>query len=273
MEPQVKTKSATKGEGTGMQKIVPHLWFDKEAKEAAGFYESVFGGDSKVTSVTPINDTPSGDAEMVTFRLRGHDFMTISAGPIFKFNPSISFILNFDPSQSKNAREELDRFWAKISEGGTPLMPLGEYPFSKRYGWIKDKYGLTWQLILTNPEGEPRPFIIPSLLFTGEVQVLLQQIRATIKQAVPDAEETISYAMPAFKYNGILAYFAAFKNHIGFYALPSGNEAFKKELQHYKTGKGSIQFPLDKPMPLDLITRIVKLRANENLRKIKTKKK
>lgn len=107
--------------------------------------------------------------------------------------------------------------------------------------------------------------------FPVDVQNILQQIRTTIKQAVPDAEETISYAMPAFKYNGILAYFAAFRNHIGFYALPSGNEAFKKELQHYKTGKGSIQFPLNKPIPIDLITRIVKRRANENLQKIKMK--
>lgn len=108
--------------------------------------------------------------------------------------------------------------------------------------------------------------------FPKEVQVILQQIRTTIKQAVPEAEETISYAMPAFKYHGMLVYFAAYRNHIGFYALPSGNEAFKKELQHYKTGKGSIQFPLDEPMPLDLISRIVKLRANENLRKKQTSK-
>lgn len=108
--------------------------------------------------------------------------------------------------------------------------------------------------------------------FSVDVQVILQQIRTTIKQAVPDSEETISYAMPAFKYHGILVYFAAFKNHIGFYALPSGNEAFKDELRQYKTGKGSIQFPLNEPIPFDLITRLVKRRANENLQKIKMKK-
>ncbi len=99
--------------------------------------------------------------------------------------------------------------------------------------------------------------------FTKEVQVVLMQVRKTIQVASPDATETISYGMPAFKLNGILVYFAAFKNHIGLYALPSGNKAFEKELSQYKTGKGSIQFPLNKPMPLDLITKIVKYRVKK----------
>ncbi|MBN1315771.1 MAG: VOC family protein [Anaerolineales bacterium] len=150
------------------QKIVPHLWYDKEAKEAAEFYVSVFGGNSKITSASMIPDTPSGDAEMVTFILRGQEFMAISAGPYFKFNPSISFFVNFDPSHDRDARKSLDAAWNKLLEGGKVLMPLQEYPFSKRYGWIQDKYGLSWQLILTNPEGEERPEILPSFLFTGE---------------------------------------------------------------------------------------------------------
>jgi len=107
--------------------------------------------------------------------------------------------------------------------------------------------------------------------FPKDVQKILEQIRTTVKQAAPEAEETISYAMPAFKLQGNLVYFAAFKNHIGFYALPTGNEAFKKELSTYKTGKGSIQFPLDKPMPLDLVTRIVKFRIKENQERSKIK--
>jgi len=107
--------------------------------------------------------------------------------------------------------------------------------------------------------------------FPKDVQKILEQIRTTVKQAAPEAEETISYAMPAFKLQGNLVYFAAFKNHIGFYALPTGNEAFKKELSTYKTGKGSIQFPLDKPMPLDLVTRIVKFRIKENQESSKIK--
>ncbi len=152
-----------------MQKIVPHLWFDTQAKEAAEFYVSAFGNNSKINSITTLHDTPSGDVDSITFELLGHSFMAISAGPHFTLNPSISFMVNFDPSRDKRARENLDDLWEKLSEGGTALMPLQEYPFSKRYGWIMDKYGLTWQLILTDPEDEPRPDIIPSLLFVGDV--------------------------------------------------------------------------------------------------------
>ncbi|MCA0757825.1 VOC family protein [Paenibacillus sp. N4] len=146
--------------------ITPHLWFDKEAKEAAEFYCSVFP-DSKITSATTLHDTPSGDCDLVSFNVWGHPFMSISAGPIFKLNPSISFMVNFDPSREKNAREMIDEVWNKLSDGGTALMALDKYPFSERYGWIQDKFGVSWQLILTNPDGEPRPAIIPSLLFVG----------------------------------------------------------------------------------------------------------
>jgi predicted 3-demethylubiquinone-9 3-methyltransferase (glyoxalase superfamily) len=149
------------------QKIVPHLWYDKEAKEAAEFYTSIFP-DSKITNLTTLHNTPSGDAHIVSFELWGHKFMSISAGPYFKLNPSISFMVNFDPSRMDDAREKIDMVWNKLSEGGNVLMPLDTYPFSQRYGWIQDKYGLSWQLILTNPEGEERPNIIPSFLFVEE---------------------------------------------------------------------------------------------------------
>ena len=109
--------------------------------------------------------------------------------------------------------------------------------------------------------------------FPADVQVILNEVRSTIQQAAPEATEKISYGMPAFVQDGNLVYFAAFTNHIGFYSLPSGNEAFKKELSKYKTGKGSIQFPLDEPMPLKLITRIVKMRVKENKEKAALKKK
>lgn len=152
-----------------MQKIVPHLWFDTQAVEAAEFYVSAFGGDSAVTHAAVIRGTPSGDCDVVTFKLWGYEFMGISAGPAFEINPSISFMLNFDPSRDPKAREHLDALWAKLSDGGKALMDLGEYPFSERYGWIADKYGVNWQLILTKAEGEPRPPIIPSLMFTGDL--------------------------------------------------------------------------------------------------------
>ncbi len=153
-----------------MQKITPHLWFDTQAKEAAKFYTSIFPN-SKVTHINTIHETPTpnGDCDIVSFELAGHPFMAINAGPLFKFNPSISFMLNFDPSKDKNARQNLDALWAKLAEGGMALMPLDKYPFSERYGWIQDKYGVSWQLILSDPKGEERPFMVPSLLFVGAV--------------------------------------------------------------------------------------------------------
>jgi predicted 3-demethylubiquinone-9 3-methyltransferase (glyoxalase superfamily) len=155
------------------QRIAPHLWYNKEAKEAAEFYTSIFP-DSTVSNVTTLSDTPSGDSEVVSFELWGQKFMGISAGPLFKFNPSVSFIVNFDPllfdplpSQERNAREMLDEVWEKLSEGGTVLMPIDQYPFSERFGWVQDKYGLSWQLMLTDPEGDPRPPILPFMMFVG----------------------------------------------------------------------------------------------------------
>ncbi|QUL55222.1 VOC family protein [Paenibacillus tritici] len=149
------------------QIIVPHIWYDKDAVAAAHFYASVFP-DSRVTSVTTIRDTPSGDCDQVFFEIWGQKFMAISAGPYFKLNPSVSFFVNFDPSRDKDAVEKMDEIWDKLSEGGTALMPLGEYPFSKRFGWIQDKYGVSWQLMLMDAEDEERPAIVPSFLFVGE---------------------------------------------------------------------------------------------------------
>lgn len=143
-----------------MQKITPHLWLDKEAKEAAEFYVSVFDN-SRINSVATIHDTPSGDAETVAFQILGYDFMAISAGPYFKINPSISFHVKCATV------EEVDRIWEKVSVGGTPLMELGEYPFSKRYGWIQDKFGVSWQVIHT--EGDFAQRITPVLMFVGDV--------------------------------------------------------------------------------------------------------
>ena len=108
--------------------------------------------------------------------------------------------------------------------------------------------------------------------FPRNIQKLLMQLRAIIRKAAPNAEEVISYGMPAFKQNGNLVYFAAWKNHIGFYAMPSGNIAFKKELSAYEGAKGSVKFPIDKPLPLTLITKIVRFRVKENLERTKAKK-
>ena len=108
--------------------------------------------------------------------------------------------------------------------------------------------------------------------FPPAVQEILQTIRATVREAAPEATEAISYQMPTFKLHGNLVHFAGYKNHIGFYPVPTGIEAFKEELSVYKQGKGSVQFPLDQPMPYDLIRRIVAFRVAENVAKAATKR-
>ena len=121
------------------------------------------------------------------------------------------------------------------------------------------------------PDSDKRPFkTIDEYIrtFPKDVQTILEKMRKTIREAAPGAVETISYQMPTFKLNGKgLVYFAAFKNHIGFYPIPSGVEAFEKELSSYKQGKGSVQFPIDQPVPYDLVRRVVTFRVNENLGK------
>lgn len=140
--------------------IIPHLWFDKEAKEAAALYTSVFAG-SRVTGTYALHDTPSGDADVVVFELLGQPMVAFSAGPAFKFNPSVSFFVHFD------TREELDAAWHRLADGGEALMPLDRYPWSERYGWIQDRYGLSWQLMLVDPD-VPRVRLMPCLMFVGD---------------------------------------------------------------------------------------------------------
>ncbi len=144
-----------------MQKITPHLWFDTEAREAAELYVSLFPG-SNITNVTKLSGTPSGDCDVVSFHLAGQPFMAISAGPLFKFNPSVSFHARC------GTKEEVDAIWAKLSPGGKVLMPLDSYPFSERFGWLEDKYGLSWQVICTGGR-EIRQRLAPALMFVGKV--------------------------------------------------------------------------------------------------------
>ncbi len=114
------------------KKIIPHLWFDTEAKEAAEYYVSIFP-DSKITNVTVIENTSSGDAMTVSFELSGNPFMAISAGPLFTFNESVSFIVQCD------TQDEIDYYWSKLTKGGDPK--------AQQCGWLKDKYGLSWQVV------------------------------------------------------------------------------------------------------------------------------
>ena len=144
-----------------MNKIIPHLWFDKEAKEAALFYTGLLE-DSAILGNVIIENTPSGDSEIVTFRLESIAFESISAGPYFKFNPSISLMVYC------KTEEELKRLWGELKKDGAELMPLGEYHFSNLYSWVEDKYGLSWQLFY-NQGQEFHQKIVPSMLFSSGV--------------------------------------------------------------------------------------------------------
>lgn len=161
-----------------MQKIRPNIWFDNNAEEAVDFYKNVFK-DFKVIDRSFYPKTQeegladfqldmAGKVLTIEFSINGQRFVAINAGSEFKPNPSISFMLNFDPSLIEDAESELDRTWAELSKAGKILMSLDSYPFSKKYGWIEDKYGVSWQLIFTDPDGEDRPFIIPSIMFSQE---------------------------------------------------------------------------------------------------------
>ncbi|WP_309128776.1 VOC family protein [Microbacterium sp.] len=161
------------------QKIVPNLWFDRNAEEAGEFYASALPRTtSEVTARYPA-EVPDWQADfagaplVVDIVVDGTRMSLINAGPEFRPNPSISFLLNFDPlvfDGEEGARAALDDTWAALSSDGSALMPLGEYPFSPKYGWVQDRYGVSWQLMLTDPAGEPRPFVIPQIMFAGAVQ-------------------------------------------------------------------------------------------------------
>ncbi len=144
-----------------MQKIVPHLWFDKEAGKAAEFYTSLFP-DSSIKSSNVLDGTPSGSVELLTIELSGQEFMLISAGPLFKFTPAVSFLV------ACRTQEEVSRLWTALRAGGKELMPLGSYPFSEKYGWLEDRYGLSWQVMYRGGDARGRS-ITPTLMYVGAV--------------------------------------------------------------------------------------------------------
>src|SRR5437588_38782 len=144
-----------------MQTITPHLWFDKEAKEAAELYTSIFKH-SKIKNAATLHNAPSGSVDLLTIELMGQEFRLISAGPLFKFTPAVSFLVACD------TKNEVDALWNELSKGGSALMELGEYPFSERYGWTQDRYGLSWQVMFAG-EREIKQKITPTLMFVGDV--------------------------------------------------------------------------------------------------------
>lgn len=187
-----------------MQKITPCLWFDSNCEEAITFYTKIFPN-SKIDSIKrypsdmQVGPLPNMAGKILTaiFALDGFAFQALDGGPQFRMNPSVSFMVNFDPSREPDAAARLDALWAELCVGGKILMPLQEYPFSKHYGWVEDRYGVSWQLILTDPAGEPRPSIIPSLLF--------------VKDVCGKAEEALKHYVSVFKNSklGMTAYYPA----------------------------------------------------------------
>lgn len=160
IEPRETYRLRTDQRGEPVCTITPHLWFDTEAVEAAERYASIFPG-SRVTDVVTLRDTPSGDCDLVSFELSGQPFMAMSAGPLFTFTPAISFLVRC------RSGDEVDELWEKLSEDGTALMPLGSYPFSERYGWTEDRYGLSWQIMDAGGD-DVRQRITPTLMFVGD---------------------------------------------------------------------------------------------------------
>jgi len=142
-----------------MQTITPHLWFDKEAKEAAEFYTSIFK-DSRIENTATLRNTPSGTVDILSLELLGQDFRLINAGPLFKFTPAVSFLVACE------TKIEVDALWNELSKGGSALMELGDYPFSERYGWTQDRFGLSWQVMFMG-DGKVQPRITPTLMFVG----------------------------------------------------------------------------------------------------------
>ncbi len=148
------------------QKIIPNLWFDRQAEEAAHFYTSVFKH-SKVGRTMrygkagfEVHGIPEGTIMTIEFEVEGYQFIGMNGGPLFKFNPVVSFLV------ACKTKAEVDALWKKLAAGGAELMELGEYPFSERYSWIQDKYGVSWQVMAMGDRKIEHP-VTPTLMFVG----------------------------------------------------------------------------------------------------------
>lgn len=144
-----------------MPKISSFLWYNNQAKEAAQLYTQVFP-ESKILSKSTLEDTPSGSVDVVNIEIFGHEIGLMSAGPAFQFTPAISFAI------SCTSAEEVDQYWNQLIEGGSTLMELAKYDFSERYGWLVDRFGLSWQLSFMGDQSSERS-LTPTLMFVGEV--------------------------------------------------------------------------------------------------------
>ena len=228
------------------EKITPHLWYDKEAKEAAELYTSAFSalGPARIKSTVTIHDTPSGSADIVTIELLGQEFTLLSAGPYFKFTPAVSFLV------ACRTKEEVQGLWDKLGQGGKALMELGAYPFSEKYGWTQDRYGLSWQVMFMG-ERPVKQRITPSLMFVreqyGKAEEAIRYYASVFRNAKvgeimryargeePDREGAVKYAAFSLEGQDFSAMESALEHDFTF------NEAIsfmvhcetQKEIDHY----------------------------------------
>jgi predicted 3-demethylubiquinone-9 3-methyltransferase (glyoxalase superfamily) len=225
-----------------MKKIIPHIWFDTQAKEATALYATVFPN-SKIKNVTTIAGTPSGDTDIVNFTLAGQDFMAISAGPYFKINPAISLFVVFDNEK------DIEEAWNKLIDGGKVLMEYNTYPWAHKYGWLQDKYGLSWQLSYSdNHKMEQK--ITPLLMFTKEVAGKAKEAVEKYTQLFPNSaiEMMVPYEKGDGDTEGFIKHSRFSLNGQNFMAMDSSgphqftfNEAFslivkcdtQEEIDHY----------------------------------------
>jgi predicted 3-demethylubiquinone-9 3-methyltransferase (glyoxalase superfamily) len=167
-----------------VQKITPHLWFDQEAKEAAEFYVSLFP-DSKITNVITPNNTPSGDTEVVSFKLSGQNFMAISAGPFFKLNESISLFAYCESD------DYIEKAYYKLCEGGNIVFPLDKYDWSSKYAWVVDTFSLSWQLDVEKINNQQK--ILPALLFVNDKVLKVKEAAEFYCSVFPNSKVLMEY--------------------------------------------------------------------------------
>jgi predicted 3-demethylubiquinone-9 3-methyltransferase (glyoxalase superfamily) len=214
-----------------VQKITPHLWFDSQAEEAAKLYTSLFKN-SRIGKATrygkagfEIHHQPAGKVMTIAFELEGQEFIGLNAGPIFKFTPAVSFLV------ACQTKAEVDVLWEKLSAGGTALMELGEYPFSERFGWTEDRYGLSWQVMSMGGHGIAQK-ITPTLMFVGAVSGRAEEaikFYTTVfsnpkigdilrygKNEEPDREGTIKHAAFTLEGQGFAAMDSALEHNFTF---------------------------------------------------------
>lgn len=179
-----------------MQRIVPHAWCNRTNAAAAELYCAALPNTSVIntlhyptTGLPEFQESFAGEPVVTELDIAGFKFALINAGDTYRPTPALNLMLNFDPANSPAAEEQLRHAWKTFMQAGaTELMPLGEYAFSPLYAWVEDPYGVSWQLMLTNPQGEPRPFVIPSFLFGGPAQNQAQRAIETYLRVFPDSQ-------------------------------------------------------------------------------------